>query len=506
MRRRRSSLYQGWRGNLAHPNSPTGGSGPGFSRAPYSQEIEFDHFTCSAVPNPDWPAGGLGAGPSPGSGPGGDSWFSSRVPHPHSPVGQHLVWQLELPQIDFDDRSRAVYEAVRLARNYVPEALREATGYELHGIIQSIIPGLLIAIRGLAVTTTAGAVAGFALGAAPGAMVGASLGFDVGLVLFDFLGLAFLIAYIGGSAFQGAAMARQAVDMAWHSVESPGMQQMIVRQAARKLAFAAGLAFRGVLQGIVAFLLAKGSAGAANRLPEVVAKLRASKLDPGFAEWLGRNWKGLIEDPRLKSPEVCGLLRSEGRVVGEGLDKTEIRGSHRTEDNWAPEGEAIPATAKVTVEKLSPRSAGPREDLRPGTPEHRAARWKEYQERGGEWNYERWSRQYTNNMRNVSHGLERETEYRTAMGGVSQTFKTPYTNRQVDIFVEEDNYMGQLKTGKESLTEENILAIKKDAWLVQEGNTVEHILEQGASEPYLKALDDSGIRYTITTKTLVAAQ
>jgi len=57
-----------------------------------------------------------------------------------------------------------------------------------------------------------------------------------------------------------------------------------------------------------------------------------------------------------------------------------------------------------------------------------------------------------------------------------------------------------LKTGPVSLTRENALAIQKDAWLVQKGWKVEHILEQGASKPYLKALDEAGIDYHIGPK------
>jgi len=165
----------------------------------------------------------------------------------------------------------------------------------------------------------------------------------------------------------------------------------------------------------------------------------------------------------------------------------------------APKKEVAASTSKGA----NKAGATPKKKLQPGTSEHKAARWKEYQERGGEWSYERWSKQYDTNMENVSRGLTREASYRESMGGTSETIKTPYTDRQVDIFVAEKNYMGQLKTGKEALTQDNILAIKKDAWLVKEGNTVEHILEQGATKPYLKALDDAGIKYTIGPKTTV---
>lgn len=60
--------FRSWsrQGNLAHPNSPDGGSGPGFSRPP---------------------------------GPQLDShlWAASGVPHPDSPSGQHFSWHAGLP-------------------------------------------------------------------------------------------------------------------------------------------------------------------------------------------------------------------------------------------------------------------------------------------------------------------------------------------------------------------------------------------------------------------------
>ena len=75
--------------------------------------------------------------------------------------------------------------------------------------------------------------------------------------------------------------------------------------------------------------------------------------------------------------------------------------------------------------------------------------------------------------------------------------KTPRTNRQIDILDSAKNYAGQLKTGPVSLTKENLLAIEKDGWLVKQGWTVEHILEQGASKPYIGALEKAGIDYRI---------
>lgn len=100
-------------------------------------------------------------------------------------------------------------------------------------------------------------------------------------------------------------------------------------------------------------------------------------------------------------------------------------------------------------------------------------------------------------MRNYQYGLAREKAYRDSMGASEGTLKTPATNRQIDILKEKDLYAGQLKTGPVSLTRENQIAIQKDALLVKDGWRVEHILEKGATKPYLDSLDKAGIHYKI---------
>jgi hypothetical protein len=129
----------------------------------------------------------------------------------------------------------------------------------------------------------------------------------------------------------------------------------------------------------------------------------------------------------------------------------------------------------------------------PGSPEHKANRWEKYQARGGKKSNEAWSKQYDTNMYNYQYGAAREEEYRVAMGASEGTLKTPLTNRQIDILKRDEMYAGQLKTGPVSLTNENAIAIQKDAELVKEGWQVEHILEKSASKPYIKALEKAKV-------------
>jgi len=166
--------------------------------------------------------------------------------------------------------------------------------------------------------------------------------------------------------------------------------------------------------------------------------------------------------------------------------------------NGKPAKEA-PAKGKNSkaYEKGTGTKPKPKEKLKAGTPEHKQARWEAYQKRGGKWDYERWSKQYDTNMQNASYGLSREQAYRDQLGGKSETVKTPYTNRQIDIHKPNEMYAGQLKTGKMSLNEQAKIDIQKDAAMVKQGYTVEYILEKGASKPFLEALKANGIDYKI---------
>ena len=148
-------------------------------------------------------------------------------------------------------------------------------------------------------------------------------------------------------------------------------------------------------------------------------------------------------------------------------------------------GSAAPSVESVTTRELIP-----------GTPEHKAQRWKDYQARdNASWSYERWSKQYDINMRNASYGLSRERKYREVFGGESRVLKTDFTLRQIDIA--NGTSLKQLKIGKVSLTKQAKIDIQKDDWLMDEGYDVEYILEKGASKPFLNALDENNIPYTI---------
>jgi hypothetical protein len=395
---------------------------------------------------------------------------------------------------DRTQRTKNVIQALWFAKNKLPYAVRKETGEALDEVLSGILPAILMALAivagctlvGLSLGALGGAIAGVGVGAVPGAIAGSSAGFTAGIWILEWMGLAFLAVHVGNNMYQVTRLVESGFNDAWgrgargvfglsssdlmHSGHDkiPGHSQVIA--ASEKFAQAVAVLIRLVLEGVVLYLTARGIA----KLPELVAQLRSSRLGAGFATWVEKNHLRLMSNPKLmQSTGSVGVAQKPVKV----LDHTNVPEQPR------------PGKKKVT-------KAG-KEKLRPGSPEHKAARWDKYQKRNGTFGYEAWSKKYDTAINNQRYGQAREQKYREMIGGVDETLKTPYTNRQLDIYKPDEMYIGQLKTGKESLTRENIMAIKKDRWFVKEGFTVEHILENNASKPYINACKKAGIKVTI---------
>lgn len=312
-------MAQNWRdwyrnsgdpGSFAHPDSPAGGTGPGFSTIQGYDSSE--------------------------------AGTTSPVPHPHSPAARCFDWS-RLRTIDLEERVEAVFRAIRHCPQFLPEAIARATGEELHAVLSGILPGLLVALGVIGVTTLGGVVAGALIGslaggvgAAPGAAAGASIGFEAGTWILTYLGLAFMGAYIAETVASAVRKATFAIGIAWRSVDSQISPSMAIDRAARLLADAVADIFRGVLQGIVAFLLSKGLSAAKGRVPELVGRLRKSKLGDGFATWVEQNWERLVRNPKLQPKSVSGPTKSA--TTPEAAGDSGLR----------------PAKAKVPLKKFAP--------------------------------------------------------------------------------------------------------------------------------------------------------
>jgi hypothetical protein len=207
---------------------------------------DFHPYGPAGPTHPAAPAGGAGGGYSRVPGPLGMGGSPSALPHVDSPVGRHFDWHSALPRIEAPARARAVYEAVEGSRRYMRRALFAATGQELQAIVAGILPGIMMLLGVLATTTVIGAAAGalvgalfFGAGAVPGAAVGAELGLDGGIVILNWLGIGFLVAYIGKSLLDAVKLACTAVRQAWDSVDRHGWaaQAMAVDDASYQQSF-----------------------------------------------------------------------------------------------------------------------------------------------------------------------------------------------------------------------------------------------------------------------------
>ena len=197
------------------------------------------------------------------------------------------------------DQSGYVINAWRLAQDrYITQAIVDQTSRDFRDAIDSIIPGLLAAVGALLVTTGVGAAVG-AIGGGVGAAPGAAAGFAIGLEILNWLGLGFLIAYVGTRINEVNRGFQKAIKLAWNSCGDYAHLDL----AARQFAQAIGLIFSLLMQALVAFVAKEGFASASQKL----SKTKAGK---GLVAWLRRGewtndvqfWLNKLGNP--KAPEL----------------------------------------------------------------------------------------------------------------------------------------------------------------------------------------------------------
>lgn len=318
-------------GGLVHPGSPQGGGGPG------DFDVEFL-----------------------------DGGHTGKVPGAGSSEAQWFDWSA-LPFLDLDDRLHAVLEATERAQRHAGAAIYEATGEELSVVLHSVLPGILFFLKVLGISTGVGALAGGALGAlaggvglAPGALAGAAVGLQAGLVAMQYLGIAFLASYVVESLADATTLAKDAVLRAWRSPDRPDTQPEEIETAGRELAQALALVMRGVLQGVAAYVMARGGQLAAARVVEVAAKLRTSRLGAGFATWVEQHGLALAQNPRLAPGAATAQPPRVGATRGGGGGEAKGGGNAPAQSSAGkPVPPEKPASSPQTKGAASQESATP---------------------------------------------------------------------------------------------------------------------------------------------------
>lgn len=135
-----------------------------------------------------------------------------------------------------------------------------------------------------------------------------------------------------------------------------------------------------------------------------------------------------------------------------------------------------------------------------GTPQHKEQAWEEYQERGGEWDYNRWSNTYEANMLNANKGNAAADAYHENIGWgkrevtVEVELNGNTVNRRLDIADVKKQKGVEVKSGNYfSRTEDIMYEIERDKQLVKDGWKIEWRIEGGASQPLLDELKNAGI-------------
>jgi hypothetical protein len=130
-----------------------------------------------------------------------------------------------------------------------------------------------------------------------------------------------------------------------------------------------------------------------------------------------------------------------------------------------------------------------------GSGEKKALRWKEYQERGGEWPYERWSKTYDANQARALNANRAVEGYHKQLGWGKRevTVDVEGVTRRLDIADVATRRGIEYKQGYQSLTQDNLWELTRDELLVKQGWDIEWVFEGTASKPLVDALERAGV-------------
>ncbi len=189
------------------------------------------------------------------------------------------------------DRINQVRMAISASDSKVVAAIQRHTGEEFQSLVQSLVPGLLLALSALMATTLAGGAIGALFGGGVGAAPGAVFGFEVGLALLNYLGIGFLAYYVLERMDEVTSCFGRGIRIAWYSCGDDRSMQA----AANEFAEGVGIFFRLVLQALVLYLL---KAASEMRVSSAIEKLGESRLfqsAPKLREWLSKNYRRVGE-------------------------------------------------------------------------------------------------------------------------------------------------------------------------------------------------------------------
>ncbi|HET7501973.1 MAG TPA: DUF4157 domain-containing protein [Kofleriaceae bacterium] len=176
-------------------------------------------------------------------------------------------------------------DAIALSGKYLPRALAKHAEDSILGILQSLMWMAIGAVALLAVTTAVGAAIG-ALAGGVGAAPGAAAGFEVGLALLDWIGLAFLVKWIGSAVVRIGSTFGTFFGAVWNARGDKGA----IDAAARAFAEAIGTLVGVLLEALVMWAISAG-------VKKAVPKIAETPIGRAFGNTKLGEWL----DARIKS-------------------------------------------------------------------------------------------------------------------------------------------------------------------------------------------------------------
>jgi hypothetical protein len=209
------------------------------------------------------------------------------------------------------------------------------------------------------------------------------------------------------------------------------------------------------------------------------------------------------------SSEVADAAGEAGRAADAAADAARGLGRGLQEEGEAVTEAAIGAKqaaasadgtrAATRVDTIAPESTG---RLQPGSPEHKAQRWAEYQARNGELPYEQWNRVYEKNMTRAAEANAVVDAYhqRLGWGRREVTIDVEGVPRRLDIADAATRRAREVKGGYQSLNQETQWEILRDQVLREKGWDIRWHFDGYATPQLRNALDKAGIPFTGGTK------
>lgn len=262
------------------------------------------------------------------------------------------------PFVGAQDARAAFAQAILLSA----AAIDRETGYQLGGVLKDAIPSLLTMLAASDLSASGGGLITLADASIMGAEFGRETGLDAGPDILRWLGVSFLRKGGEGGFGETIAALRVRCQEGLHTAKRRGVGRKLESEvAAEVICIAVGTLVRLLLEGIVAFLndkraLSTGTVHAIRwhqefetvdeaTVTQLTSKLRASRLGSDFGVWVERNWKTLIDDPRLRIKPSLGARGGVGSRSGEPERERALPTGRKTPDETTTPQESLPSTS-----------------------------------------------------------------------------------------------------------------------------------------------------------------